>query len=88
MNTTCCRCCREIESERLVVLPNTTLCCGCAKIVNPKRVKGSMHFAHKTAPVIQIMDADFFDKEWKKYNPSFGRGSGVHKMSPRMAGTG
>jgi hypothetical protein len=43
---------------------------------------GSMHFAHKTAPTIQIMSAEFFKENWKRYNPAFGRGSGVKRMSP------
>jgi hypothetical protein len=46
-----------------------------------------MIWSHKTAPTIQVMDADTYKNEWEKYNPKFGRGSGVHRMSPRLAGT-
>jgi len=52
-----------------------------------KKLKGAMVFLHKTAPTIQIMDADHFDQDWSKYQPKFGMGSGVHRMSPRLAGT-
>lgn len=87
MNKTCARCEHVIETERLQALPETSFCVSCAKIINPPRVKGAMTFSHKTAPTICIMTAEHYDSEWKKYNPSFGRGSGVHRMSPRLAGT-
>lgn len=84
----CKRCNNVIESERIAVLGNTDWCVSCAKSINPPRVMGAMTFEHKTAPTVCIMQADHYKKDWKKYNPAFGRGSGVHKMSPRLAGTG
>ena len=87
MSKNCIKCSGEIEAERISVLPDTNFCVSCAKKVNVPRVKGAMTFQHKTAPTICIMTADHYDNEWKKYNPSFGRGSGVHKMSPRLAYT-
>lgn len=63
------------------------MCVKCSSVHGPKRYKGALNFLHKTGGSIMIMDPDFYDNEWKKYNPSFGRGSGVHRMSPRMAGT-
>lgn len=83
----CMHCNSIIESERISVLPDTRLCSACAKVHGPKRKKGFMSFEHKTAPTICVVDQDYYDTEWKKYNPSFGRGSGVHAMSPRLAGT-
>lgn len=76
----CTNCRRIIPPARLEVLPNTEYCVECAaKFVKPK--KGAMHYGHKTAPTLIVMDGDFFNKEWKHYNPSFGRGSGVHKIT-------
>lgn len=82
MSVPCIKCARAIEVDRLAVLPDTTYCAGCARMINPQRVKGAMTWEHKTAPVICVMSADHYNSDWKKYNPSFGRGSGVHKMSP------
>lgn len=87
MNKECSRCSREIHAERLKILPNTHLCTACARRMPVGRKKGAMVFSHKTAPTIQIMDADYYDREWSRYHAKFGMGSGVHKMSPRMAGT-
>lgn len=84
----CSNCNDVIPAERLSVLPNTHLCAVCANQYGPKRYKGALNFLHKTGGSIMVMDADFYDKEWKKYTSSFGRGSGVHKMSPRLAGAG
>jgi len=83
----CLSCSNDIELGRSSVLPDTTICSLCARNVNIPRVRGAMIYDHKTSPTICIMDAGYFDTNWKKYNPSFGRGSGVHKMSPRTAGT-
>lgn len=83
----CGRCGNLIEPERLNILPNTLICSKCARLRNVKKVKGAMIWSHKTAPTIQIMSEDLFNEDWKKYNPTFGRGSGVHRMSPRTAGT-
>lgn len=85
MNKNCISCGKVIEIERLEILPDTEFCISCAKIINPKRKKGAMIFDHKTAPTICIMTAEHYDNIWKRYNPTFGRGSGVHKMSPPVA---
>jgi hypothetical protein len=84
----CIQCRNAISVERLIVAPTTTLCTTCASRVGAKKYKGAMIWSHKTAPTIQVMNDSVFHNEWEKYNPKFGRGSGVHKMSPRMAGTG
>ena len=76
-----------INPERLAFLPNTKLCVSCASTHGPKKYKGCLNFAHKTAGTIMVMDADFFDKEWRKYQPTFGNGSGVVRMSPKISGT-
>ena len=83
----CIRCSSPIHPDRLKVLPNTTICVACSRRAPVKKLKGAMVFLHKTAPTIQIMDADHFDQDWSKYQPKFGMGSGVHRMSPRLAGT-
>jgi hypothetical protein len=83
----CMICSNEVEAERIQVLGYTELCSECARKANVPRKKGFMSFEHKTAPTICVVSADYYDTEWKKYNPSFGRGSGVHAMSPRLAGT-
>lgn len=83
----CVNCYNMIDAERLAILPETTLCRTCAVKYGPKRKKGFMSYEHKTAPTVCVVDSDYYDNEWKKYNPSFGRGSGVHAMSPRLAGT-
>lgn len=76
----CSNCKRLISEERLKALPNTEFCIDCAKtLVKPKR--GAMNYSHKTAPTLMVMDNEFFHNEWKHYNPTFGRGSGVHKLS-------
>lgn len=78
MNNKCIRCNNEIEAERIAL--NLNICKHCAGIT-VKKYKGSMVFDHKTAPSINIMNEDSYT-DWKKYNPKYGRGSGVHKMSP------
>ncbi len=75
----CIRCSDEIPQERIDALPHTLLCVSCAsKLVKP--VKGAMYFACKTSPELCVMESDYFDSDWKKYNPKFGRGSGVHAV--------
>lgn len=83
----CINCHNAIDVERLAILPETALCRTCAIKHGPKRKKGFMSYEHKTAPTVCVVESDYYDNEWKKYNPSFGRGSGVHAMSPRLAGT-
>lgn len=83
----CISCGVQIAAERLAIVPSTKHCSVCVQAHDVKRYKGALNFLHKTGGSIMVMEADFYDKEWKKYNPSFGRGSGIHKMSPRMAGT-
>ena len=78
MNKICNRCGNEIEVQRIELGLN--ICKYCAGLT-VKKYKGSMVFDHKTAPTINIMDESAY-KDWEKYNPKFGRGSGVHKMSP------
>ena len=87
MSKQCVRCTHDIEPERISILPDTDYCISCAKAVQPKRVKGAMIYSHKTHPELQIMSAEYFENEWKHYTSEFGHGSGVHKMSPREAGT-
>lgn len=82
----CRRCSLNIESERLQII-TTDLCGGCARKVQPKRVKGAMVWLHKTAPSICVMSAEHYESDWTKYCPKYGMGSGVHAMSPRPAGT-
>jgi len=87
-----CACGQTIEQDRLSVLPDTRLCSGCAvrlasRGMDKSKPKGIMVYIHKTAPTLQVVSEEYFDNEWKKYNPKFGRGSGTHAMSPRSAGT-
>jgi hypothetical protein len=83
----CSRCNSTIHEERLKILPSTHLCTACARRLPVQRKMGAMVFSHKTAPTIQIMDGDFYKSEWSRYQSKFGMGSGVHKMSPRSAGS-
>ena len=77
----CERCDKEIEPDRLRVLPETRICAACAKALNPPRAKGAMIWENKTAPTIQIMSAETYENVWKPMNPKYGRGSAVHKIS-------
>jgi len=83
----CCNCDKEIDPRRVAAIPNVKLCFMCSRKVGTKRVKGVNVFYCKTSPDLQVVTEDYYNTEWKKYNPSFGRGSGVHAMSPRSAGT-
>ena len=76
----CIKCDVEIESARLKILPDTLFCSYCAKKVNTPRVKAAIVYYHKTAPELNIMPGEYYDTEWKRYNPKYGRGSGVHKF--------
>ncbi len=61
----CVRCGNNIELERLSVLPETNYCINCAKIVQPKRLKGIMIFDNKmdSAPEICIVSHEQFEKQ-------------------------
>ena len=80
----CIACKLPIESERLEVLPHTTVCSCCARqgMAQKPKTRGVMVFGHKTAGAIQVLSEDSYN-DWKKYNPYgryTGRGSGVHRM--------
>ena len=79
---TCNHCSKDIETERLEVLPETKICSCCAKIINQPRNKGVMVFDNKTAGYMQTIDPETY-KDWRYYNPygrATGRGSGVHRV--------
>jgi len=80
----CLKCDNIIPFERLEILPETLLCVECAKKEKPNKYRGALGFNFKTGGEIMVMTEDFYNKEWKKYNPSFGRGSGVQRMSPKV----
>lgn len=83
----CISCGVQVAPERLAIVPNTRHCSACIQGRGPARVKGVNIYLHKTAPSIQVMSAEYYESEWKKYTSSYGQGSGLHKVSPRMAGT-
>jgi hypothetical protein len=76
----CLTCDGIIPFERLEVV-DTMHCVHCAD-KKVKKYRGALNFGHKTGGTIMVMTDEFYQKEWKRYNPSFGRGSGVHKLSP------
>ena len=61
----CIRCGHDIEPERISVLPDTNYCICCAKIVQPKRLKGIMVFDNDmdSAPEICIVSPEQFEKQ-------------------------
>lgn len=70
-----CRTCNDIiEQERLEVLPNTLFCSACAhkhNVVKPR--KGVMAYGSKDCGEIQIMSADFFEKNKRYWTPDGAR---------------
>lgn len=55
----CLICPTEVEKEREFL--GLSICCSCAKRVNPPKVKGYMEWSHKTAPVLQLTTQEGFD---------------------------
>jgi hypothetical protein len=80
-----CRICTNlIEPERIEILPSTVCCAACANkhnLVKPR--KGIMCHDHKTGAEIQIMSADFFDKN-KDYFIPIGARSAVKNFSKNV----
>lgn len=71
-----CRCCNTntIEPERLEILPNTLVCSVCARqhdFVKPR--KGIMVFSHKTGGELEVMSADFYNKNKAYWTPNGAR---------------
>lgn len=69
----CKLCSGEIEPERLEILPNTVACSVCAnkhKLGVPRKAF-TVH-SHKTGSEIQIVSAEFFDKNKSYYIPNGG----------------
>lgn len=59
----CIRCGHDIEPERISVLPDTNYCICCAKIVQPKRLKGITVFSEgpENAPEFLIVTPEQFE---------------------------
>jgi hypothetical protein len=74
MLNNCRSCGSTIEPERLEVLPSTVICSACAhkhNVIKPR--KGIMTYSHKTGGEIQIMSADFYDKNKRYFIPDGAR---------------
>lgn len=54
----CISCLSPIEQERLSL--GLQICCVCAKRLNPPRVKGYMHYSHKTAATLALTTPEAF----------------------------
>lgn len=81
----CIDCGVMIAAERLSVVPDTRYCSLCVRGRGPARVRGANIYLHKTAPSIQVMSSEFYNKQWKRYTSDFGRGSGIHKITKPTA---
>lgn len=68
-----CNCGNLIEEGRASLGLDT--CKVCAFRRNTPKYKGNMVYSHKTAPVIQIMSSECFDKQKKYYQPPGARSS-------------
>lgn len=68
-----CKCGKEVEPARIELL-NSDICAECAKRSNPPRVKGLMIYDDKTAPTIQVMSPQVFERLASL--PSVGRSAG------------
>ncbi len=63
---TCSNCCRDIEQERLEILPQTLVCSSCARQYNlGKPRKGVMISTGKVGSEIQILSHDCYKKQEK-----------------------
>ena len=67
----CRSCYKEIEAERLEILPKTCACASCAQKLNLGGTgrKGRMVFSHKTGGEIQIMSEELFEETKMYYEP-------------------
>jgi hypothetical protein len=80
----CRTCCNPIETERLMILPNTVVCASCAQTHNFVKPRlGRMVFGHKTGAEIQIMSQQSF-KETKMYYEPIGSRSAVKNFSKNV----
>lgn len=80
-----CKCCdKEIELERLEILPTTTFCARCAnKYGNTRPPKGIMIFDHKTGGTLQTMTEESYNRN-KKYYVPLGARSAVKNFSKNV----
>ena len=75
-------CGNQVEEFRAVEL-GSKICGACAQARGTERHKGIMIFDHKTAPYVQIMDAESY-KENKKYYYPNGARSAVKNFSKHI----
>lgn len=78
-----CGCGSEIEEERLEVLPDTLVCCACAKegYNQPPKTKGFMVYDHKTGGTL----CEVPESTYELYKQTFdrkGQQSVLRKVSP------
>jgi hypothetical protein len=67
----CSNCYRDVEPERLKLIPYTQLCAGCARYFNiGKERKGVMISTGKVGSEIQIMSHDCYEKQKKYWTPN------------------
>ena len=80
----CLNCNNHIESDRLIIVPDTKVCAICAsKYKRTEKPRGIMVWGHKTAGEIQIVSNENF-REYRRHNPYgryTGRGSGIHRVT-------
>ena len=70
MINNCRACTNAIEPERLEILPNTVMCSGCANKHNiTKPRKAFTVHSHKTGSEIQIVSADYFERNKRYFIP-------------------
>lgn len=82
----CRSCYKEIEAERLEILPNTCACASCATKLNlgGSGRKGRMVYSGKDTSEIQIMSENLFN-ETKMYYEPIGARSSVKNFSRNIA---
>lgn len=67
----CKVCTKNIEPERLSILPNTVFCAPCAQLYSKvKPNKGIMVFDHKTGGTLCTMSADYYDNNKQYFVPN------------------
>lgn len=71
----CRSCYKEIEAERLEILPKTCACAACATKLNlgGSGRKGRMVYTGKDTAEIQIMSEDLFEETKMYYEPQGSR---------------
>ena len=82
----CKNCAKQIEQERLNILPNTVLCAPCAiklNVVKPR--KGIMIWHSKDCAELQTMSADYFERNKDYFIPASGLKSVVKNFSKSIS---